>query len=383
MIEQIENAIRDVDNDDWEKLCSDILRSDNYDVRPTATGSGNDGGKDALISRGDRNGIAHYTTRKKSRTESKLEKDAKKAAAHDEQYDVFVFMTNKEIAGITVDRLVDEHRSKYGWELEFWHRETVRNFLVGSEPELAATHLDIDPRATFRDGKERIDDYHQERVEKIVNREGVDFPLSSGPIVTLHLLPNGHDTVRYVDKPSDLPVPPIFGKTKGVDPVQIGDAVYSVNDRLAYMGDNSQKQKSYTRLDEHGRFEAASTTPFLEDYQTGEIALSGKHFEVDLVRTLEGAVNCLETIDVSPPIYLYVTVQDVQGIPIRSSARGGPRDGGFRTKSYAPPAVEISDPNVASPKKLRDPVNRIWTKARWNDGSPFYDEDDWNPPRGV
>ncbi len=40
MKEQVENAIRDIDADDWEQLCSDILRADDYDVKPTASGSG-------------------------------------------------------------------------------------------------------------------------------------------------------------------------------------------------------------------------------------------------------------------------------------------------------------------------------------------------------
>ncbi len=384
MKEQVEDAIRDIDPDDWEQLCSDILRADGYDVDPTATGSGADGGKDALLSRGDRDGIAHYTTRKKARTESKLETDADKAAAHDRDYDVFVFMTNKEIAGTTIDNLVDDHRETYGWELEFWHRESVRNFLMGSEPELAASHLDVDPRAAFSDGKQQIDDYHQERVQKIANRDRIDIPLASGPVLTLHLLPNGHDTVRYVDTPGDLPVPPIYGKTKGVEPVQIGDAVYSVSDRLAHMGDTSQEQPGYTRLDEHGRFEAAGTSPFLPDSRTGEIALSGDHMEIDLARTLKGALRCLDTLEVSPPVYLYVTVQGVEDVPLQSSAGNSPiGGGGFRTDSYAPPAVEISNFNKSAPELLRESMNRIWTKARWNDGSPFYTEDGWTQPRGI
>lgn len=384
MKEQVENAIRDIDHDDWEQLCSDILRAADYEVRPTATGRGGDGGKDALISRGDRTGIAHYTTRNKSRTKSKLKKDAEEAAGHDQDYDVFIFMTNKEISGATVDDLVDDHREKYGWELRFWHRETVRNFLMGSEPELAASHLSVDPRAAFFDGKQQIDEYHQERVQNIANRDHLDIPLAPGPVVILQLLPNGHDTVRYVDTPSDLPLPPMYGMTKGVKPTQIGNAVYSVNDRLAHMGYTSQTQNGYTRLDEHGRFEAAGTSPFFQDGRTGKVALSGEHMEVDLVRTLMGGLHCLESMEVSPPVYLYVTVQDVKDIPLQSSAGNGPMGGGgFTTDNYAPPVVEISSFDAFVPDLLREPVNLIWTKARWNNGSPFYDDDGWTQPRGV
>lgn len=383
MKEQMEKAIRDIDADDWEQLCSDILRAEDYDVRPTATGARPDGGKDALISRGDRTGIAHYTTTKKSRTKSKLKKDAEKAVGHEREYDVFIFMTNKEVAGSTVDNLVDEHYRKFGWELDLWHRETVRNFLMGSEPELAASHLRVDPRARSTDGKQQIDEYHKKRVQNIADREKMDIPIDSGPVLTMHLLPNGHDTVHYVDTPSDLPTPPMYGKPKGIEPVQIGDAVYSVSDRLVHMGDTNEKQSGYTRLDEHGRFEAASTSPFLPDGRTGELALSGDHMEVDLARTLKGALRCLEILEVSPPIYLYLSVQDVNDIQLKSSMGNGPIRGGFRTDSYIPPAVEISHFNVSVPKLLREPVTRIWTKARWNDGSPFYDDDGWNQPRGV
>ncbi|WP_313696073.1 restriction endonuclease [Halorarum halobium] len=384
MKEQVENAIRDIDADDWEQLCSDILRADGHDVKPTATGSGGDGGKDALISRGGRDGIAHYTTRKKSRTKSKLKKDADKAAAHDRDYDVFVFMTNQKIGGAVVDDLVDDHREEYGWELKIWHRETVRNFLMGSEPELAASHLGVDPRASYLDGKQQIDDYHEDCIQNIATRDQLDIPLADGPVLTLHLLPNGHDTVRYVDTPSELPLPPIYGKDKGVDQVQIGDAVYSVSDRLSYMGDTSQEQPGYTRLDEHGRFEAAGTSPFMQDSRTGEVVLSGEHMEVDLARTLKGALRCLKTLEVSPPVYLYVTVQDVKDVQLQSSKGNSPMGGGgFGTDSYAPPAVEVSSFDNSAPELLREPVNRIWTKARWNNGSPFYNDDGWTPPRGV
>lgn len=382
MKEQVENAIRDIDADDWEHLCSDILRADDYDVKPTATGRGGDGGKDALISRGGRDGIAHYTTRKKSRTKSKLKKDAEKAVAHDRDYEIFVFMTNQEISGAVVDDLVDDHREKYGWELKVWHRETVRNFLMGSEPELAASHLDVDPRASYPDGKQQIDDYHEDRVQNIATRDRIDIQLADGPVLTMHLLPNGHDTVRYVDTPSELPLPPMYGKDKGVDKVQIGDAVYSVSDRLSYRGDTSQDQPGYTRLDEHGRFEAAGASPFMQNPRTSEVALSGEDMEVDLAHTLKGALRCLRTLEVSPPVYLYVTVQDVQGVQLQSSEGDTPMGGGgFGTGSYAPPAVEISDLDTPVPELLREPANRIWTKARWNDGSPFYTEDGWSKPR--
>lgn len=155
MIDAVEDAIRAVDADSWEKLCSDILRADGYDVEPTATGSRADGGKDALISRGGRNGIAHYTTQK--RIKSKLRKDAEKAADHDRDYDFFIFMTNQEVGGSTVDDLREDHRENYGWDLRVWHKERMRNVLCVDEPELAAAHLGVDPRATFPDGREQID----------------------------------------------------------------------------------------------------------------------------------------------------------------------------------------------------------------------------------
>jgi hypothetical protein len=50
--EPVENAIHDIDADDWERLCSDILRAEDYDVKSTTSGSGGDGGKDAWISCG-------------------------------------------------------------------------------------------------------------------------------------------------------------------------------------------------------------------------------------------------------------------------------------------------------------------------------------------
>lgn len=175
----------------------------------------------------------------------------------------------------------------------------------------------------------------------------------------------------------------MFGKSKDVEPVQIGDAVYSVNDRLAYMGDASREQDSYTRLNEYGQFEGAGTSIFLTNHRTGELGMIGDSFEADLIRTVEGALSCLDRMEVSPPVYLYVAVHGVEGVPIMSSARGGPYNGGgFGTGQYAPPAVEISNLDSDVPELLRDPLNRFWTKARWNHGSPYYDEDGWRPRRG-
>lgn len=185
-------------------------------------GTGRDGGWDARIHLDDRNGIAHASTRGDWRY--KLQQDAKKVKQLEddraEDYDLFVFVTNKEVTGQQELDLEEEIYEKYGWRLQIFHRDNLLGELRQNLPKLADRYLDID-LGTDHDHRRRIRQLRDERIEAIRNRNGHAANLPGGSVVALHVIPNG----LFLQKKkniTELPNPPAFGESLGAPVKTLG-----------------------------------------------------------------------------------------------------------------------------------------------------------------
>lgn len=100
-MDKLEFALETIDGGTFEALAADFLRVQDYDVHESGR-TGADGGWDARIELGGRNGIVHTSTQ--TRWKRKLRKDAKKVKKTGEQ-------TREELRPVRVRHQSGGHRT--------------------------------------------------------------------------------------------------------------------------------------------------------------------------------------------------------------------------------------------------------------------------------
>lgn len=366
----VEYALSKVGTDTFEKVASDVLRDYGYEVNPSGV-HGTDAGRDAIVEINGEPGIAHYSTQKTWR--SKLRKDAGKVAGHEEDYEWFVFVTNQEVTGQQEADMRRKIREEYGWELDLWHHERLRNKIETDLPGVARRHLAVDPQG--RDEvTEEIEDFKQDRIQAIKNRSELPTNLEEGPFVAIHLIPNGMLGMDYGIRPSNLPTPPEYGKTEATFDGK------PVDDGKLYVRHNEQEEHlKYTFFHEDGWIEAVSTDYFGRR-SDAEGTFHAHQFDAEVVRTVQGSLCSLEDIGVKPPVFVYVTVVGFQDVEMKYTDVEGPiKTPKVPKDEMALKRVEIDSPDCDVPQILKPIFDRFWNGCGWSVGCVDYDNGEWDP----
>ncbi|MXV61588.1 hypothetical protein GS429_05815 [Natronorubrum sp. JWXQ-INN-674] len=166
---KLETALTNVYPQDLEKLAADLLAERGYDVDPTGT-KGTDGGVDALLCDGDRNGILHVARTRSDRIRGKVTDDALKAADHDRKYDFFVFVTTADPSGSLRRRLEVELQEEYGWKVTIWAREQLRNALMANHQHLAREHLNVEPNVEDKEYQDDVLALRNKRLDSVPHK---------------------------------------------------------------------------------------------------------------------------------------------------------------------------------------------------------------------
>lgn len=145
---RLQIALHQVDPKPFEQLAADLLERAGYNPVPTST-RGNDRGRDALLTLDDKSGIAHFSTDEE--WEDKIKDDADSAHEYPEEFDFFIFLTNQDFATTARDRVEREIEEEYGWRVEIWDFERIRNKILGNRDnhDLAENHLRVGPQLTM------------------------------------------------------------------------------------------------------------------------------------------------------------------------------------------------------------------------------------------
>jgi hypothetical protein len=366
MTTDTEIALVRIQPDTLEQLASDVLSEYGYEVNPSGT-QGTDGGRDAYVIIGDQPGIAHYSKQKTWR--QKLRKDASKAGDHEQDYEIFVFVTNQEVTGQQEMDMRGEIRENYDWELDLWHFERLRSKLETDFPETAQRHLGVNPQGQ-PDNLAVIEELKESRIEAIEARNELPIKLEDGPFVAIHLFSNGMGSMEYGVRPTDLPTPPEFGKENvPFEGSPTEDGKVYVREELA------DENPEYTFFHEDGWIEAVSTRHFGHGgtFQT-------HRFDTEVVRTVKGALDCLKEIGVRAPIFVYVTVFGYKDTELSYTNVSGPENTPKIPKeNMALKRAEIVSYDDSVPDVVQSILDRFWNGCGWSVGCIDYSEGEWNP----
>lgn len=266
-MDKLEFALENIRGHAFEDFAMAFLRENEYQVHESGE-SGPDGGWDARVELGDREGIAHASTQK--RWKRKLRSDAEKVKNLEddrgEDYDLFVFITNQDIRGDQELDMEEEIKKEYGWTLNIHHRKEILGELRQNAQGLAEDFLDVDLQKD-NNHIEEIEELCNDRLDKIQVREDYASDLTEGPAIVLHIIPNGVLS-KNTGRSGSIPEPSVlferltsYGEAKGKYTISYGS------------GGSGSEQHSYAVLRNNGLYESASVSAFIRKYD--ELWLQG------------------------------------------------------------------------------------------------------------
>jgi hypothetical protein len=371
---RIEAAIHALNGKRLERLMTDILEREGYQVDPTGT-SGPDGGREALLTDGDRDGILHCSVQQDDWV-GKAHDDAEKAAENfDQDFDQFVFATTQDPAGVKRDRVEEELATEWGMQTTIWDYERIRNELVGNQDnhDLVREHLSVDPNRPFVDVEEQVNRLYGDLLERVKHRESPDGPITEeGAIVAVHVIPqeaidDHHD--RYV---KELPHPPQFEK-RDCYPTDRPKVKITENNQRLHDGSGHDR---YTAIHRDGWTEGVLTARFPPEKQkNGRIRKSIDHLIVNFVNT---ALGSFDEVDIYPPYYVHVAVLDGEDYTLNHRKLGGPpgRKRVFGDDEIRLNRVRIDDTDTDVPEAMRQSLNQLWRYCGWNRSIHYESKDE-------
>ncbi|EMA05622.1 Restriction endonuclease [Haloarcula vallismortis] len=363
---ELETALANIYPQDLEKLAADLLSERGYDVEPTGT-TGADGGLDALLRDGERIGALHVSRTTSGRVREKIRSDVGKVQNHERTYDFFVFITTADLQGTFRRRLEAEVQDDYGWKTDVWAREQLRNTLMTDHQRLAREHLGVDPNTRLNDHQDQILELRDNRLDRIQDREALPNSIPAGPTLAIHVVPNGVFSTEYADHPDDLPSLPLFGHNKLAGAGKsLGNGVVAYNSRFR------TEHPDYVYLDEAGWIEAVSTEYFRPN-PSGAGGFINQDMDKAVCTTVLGALRTFCELGVKPPVYVSVSLLDVENYAFDTGEALHFEPQTFPNR-YAPPltGLERTDPEDFSPETLQPLLDRFWYQAGRSNGSPHF-----------
>lgn len=372
---RLEVALRALDGERLEQLAVDLLRNDDdFVVRPTDT-RGPDGGREANLKDGDLVGILHCSV--EDGWERKAKSDAGKAAERDA--DFFYFVTNQDPAGVMRDRVDAEIEQEHGYRTRIIDFAELRNALLGNRDNhyLAREHLSVDPSTAFENPEGQADDFQQELLERIEQREAPYGSIwNEFPLVIVHLIPAEATEPVHDRIAEDLPNPPAFaGKSKFTD--RLGDMLIVGTNAPEGAPTRWEMDKrlweTYACFHSDGWIEAVTDRL---SHRDGSSTIS-YWFDPTIVEFVRSAIDWLNDASIHPPYYVYISLLDASDWTF---AKPDNVSGPYMTRRFGDdlftlPRTTVDEPDPDVPQLLRKPLYMAWERAGWTEaGSIHYQE---------
>lgn len=312
--------------------------------------------------------------------------DAEKVADRPELFDFFIFATTQNPAAIKRDRVEQELEEEYGWRVRVWDFERLRNRLMGDNEnhDLAIEHLSVTPGKAFEDVSEKVDGLYNSFIQRLHSRKAPSGTIQEDvPLVAVHLIPiealeESHNRIAM-----ELPDPPAFNSQTAITE-QIGRVAVTGHPRDLV----DESFEKYVAFHSDGWMEAVSTgMTFIRD-GGGKIKYL---FDPKVVDFVKQALDCYESVEILPPLYLYITLIDteeyIMSHPRRMWGPDSPRQ--LETEEFCLNRITLNGYDVDIPSELRRSFYLLWNQLGWQTGSIHYDEEEddetgekyyeWNP----
>lgn len=380
-MDKLQYALDDIEGKPFERFVADFLRQEGYNIHESGR-TGTDGGWDGRVTVSDKEGIYHAST--EQRPKSKLRHDAERVAdledRTDENFDLFLFVTNQNVTGEQEIVLEDEIEADYGWDLQIIHRDNILGKLRTEYPNLADTHLGYNP-AGNRDAVGEFKAIQADRLNEIRDRDGPSSILPDGPAVTVHVIPFGYKSQTYSHAATELPAPPVLKPFSASQPEPRGSYKLTVsganNIRLPDLG--------YGYLDTAGLYESVDVDLIREGAAKERVILTNPKgsdrpgLNAEVVIAVRHALDALDEMGFTNKAMVSVSLVDAKGTVLQQNDKkqrfGHTPALTRKTYSTTMRSVPLGEPEVI--EYLEPILSEVWRELGEPEGTPAIEDGAW------
>lgn len=221
---------------------------------------------------------------------------------------------------------------------------------------------------------ERIRKFRLDRISKIFANE-TPVPFYDNAKIVLHLIP-----IISFNPAQSYEIEKVASQPEKMKPIYCGgwNWKYNLDGFLTYSGGRQDKSHSYVQLFRNGIIEAVEgllLQPYKEQLMIPSIA-----YEQELIRSLTEYLSALKTLNVEPPIFIFLTLLGVKGYSM-----GVDRDYDIE-EVYAIdrdilqlPEVIINSYDDKAEHVLKPCFDSIWNACGFRRSFNYNDEEEWAP----
>ncbi|MCD6453036.1 MAG: ATP-binding protein, partial [Dehalococcoidales bacterium] len=265
------------------------------------------------------------------------------------------------------------HRVSYKGHDKFYSRSSNGKYPL-DVPELRVA-FNLSETVT-----ERIRNFRLDRISNIVANE-TPVPFYDTAKIVLHLIPiisfnpaQSYDIDKVASQPAKMPpIPPIHCKE--------WNNRYNLDGVLTYSVGQEGKSYSYVQLFRNGIIEAVEGL-LLEPHHKGErLLIPSTNYEKELVSSLTDYLSILKTLNVEPPIFIFLTLLGVKGYSMGVSRDEHNIDEvhTIDRDTLPLPEVIIESYDVIPEKVLKPCFDSIWNACGYKGSFNYDDAGEWNP----
>ena len=222
---------------------------------------------------------------------------------------------------------------------------------------------------------ERIRKFREDRLAKIIANE-TPVPFYDSAKIVLHLIPiisfnpaQSYDIREIASHPTRIP--PIYSGG--------GNSRYNLDGFLTHCDDQERKSYSYVQLFRNGIIEAVEGL-LLEPHK-GQLIIPSIAYEQELIKSFADYLSLLKTLDVEPPIFIFLTLLGVKGYSMSVDRFKFPtrRSHTIDRDILLLPEVIMQSYDDRAEDALRPCFDSIWNACGFPRSWNYNDEGEWAP----
>lgn len=224
---------------------------------------------------------------------------------------------------------------------------------------------------------ERIRSFRQGRILNLFANE-TPVPFYDNPKIVLHLIP-----IISFNPAQSYDISKISSHPEKMKPIYCSGSNhrYNLDGFLTYSGGREDKSHTYVQLFRNGIIEAVEGQ--LLESSSGELLIHSVEYERQLIRSLPDYLSVLETLNVDPPTFIFLTLLGVKGYSMNVVERiyGSRRAHTIDRDILLLPEIVIESYRDNAERILRPCFDSIWNACGFRGSLNYNEAGEWTPPR--
>jgi len=263
---------------------------------------------------------------------------------------------------------ISPHRVRFGDHAKFYGRNSVGKYAL----DVAELRVAFNLSETTT---ERIRKFRQDRLSNIFAGE-TPVPFNDNPKIVLHLIP-----IISFNPAQHYDISEISSHPQKMGPMRCSgwNHRYNLDGFLTYSAEMAGKSYSYVQLFRSGIIEAVQGS--LLQARGERLLIPSVAYERELIMSLTGYLSILETLNVEPPIFIFLTLLGVKGYSMSVDPWEFDIDevSTIDRDILLLPEIVIDSYRVSAEDILKPCFDSIWNACGFSRSFNYNDAGEWAP----